>query len=186
MNRLTIFSPDRLHRYTLWREFGGELDLCFTDGKNDGERGRDNYVQFIGLNPSTADELVNDNTVTRCINYSKAWGFGAYCMTNLYAWRETDSDKLFDAPDPIGPDNDKHLIEIARGAGLIVACWGTKARPIQEAWAKENIPNLHYLRLTKHGHPEHPLYLPKNLTPKPWLTNTSQSLTNPTMKPKVK
>lgn len=28
--------------------------------------------------------------------------------------------------------------------------------------------NLCYLRLTKDGHPQHPLYLPRDLTPTPW------------------
>lgn len=163
MNLDTIFSqPDRKYRYTLWREFGTEF---LFDG---GNHMKDGFVQFIALNPSTADDVQDDNTVRRCITFSKAWGFGAYCMTNLYAWRETDSSKLFDVPDPVGPDNDRHLLAIAKEAGLVVAAWGTKARADREQWAKANIPNLHYLRLTKDLHPQHPLYLPGHLKPQPW------------------
>jgi sec-independent protein translocase protein TatC len=31
---------------------------------------------FIGLNPSTADEVKNDPTVRRCINFAITWGYG--------------------------------------------------------------------------------------------------------------
>lgn len=31
------------------------------------------------------------------------------------------------------------------------------------------VPGLHYLRLTKDGHPGHPLYLPASLRPAAWV-----------------
>jgi len=40
-------------------------------------------VLFIGLNPSTADENVDDATVIRCIGYAQAWGMQAVVMGNL-------------------------------------------------------------------------------------------------------
>ncbi len=50
---------------------------------------------FIGLNPSIADETIDDPTITRCINYAKAWGYGTLLMTNLFAFRSTYPKDIF-------------------------------------------------------------------------------------------
>ena len=42
-------------------------------------------VMFIGLNPSTADEINDDITIRRCISYTKQWGYGGIIMSNLFA-----------------------------------------------------------------------------------------------------
>lgn len=152
MNRQTIFSTCRIYRYTLWREWVGG----------------DGYAMFVGLNPSTADETQDDPTIRRCIAFAKAWGFAGLCMTNLFAFRATDPKDMKAAADPVGPENDAHLLDIAAEARVIVAAWGAngvhKARDIA---VRARLPSLHCLRLTKDGHPGHPLYLPKTLVPVP-------------------
>ncbi|MBK8271403.1 MAG: DUF1643 domain-containing protein [Planctomycetes bacterium] len=65
---------------------------------------------FIGLNPSTADETQDDPTVRRCIRYAQSWGYGALCMTNIFAYRSTDPLVMKRFDDPIGPKNDTALI----------------------------------------------------------------------------
>ena len=52
-----FFSKDRLYRYALWRIWDNELPK----------------VLFIGLNPSTADEVKDDPTIRRCIRYALDW-----------------------------------------------------------------------------------------------------------------
>lgn len=151
MTRATIFSPCRSYRYTLWREFGlvGE-----------------GYAMIIGLNPSTADETNDDPTIRRCIAFAKAWGYSALCMTNLFAYRATDPADMKAAADPVGAANDRHLVDIARHAGIVVAAWGADGvHKGRDAEVRSLIPNLHCLRKTKHGHPGHPLYLPGDLVP---------------------
>ena len=55
--RGAILSRNRLYRYVLWREWDARKGTCV----------------FIGLNPSTADETVDDPTLRRCINFAKDW-----------------------------------------------------------------------------------------------------------------
>jgi hypothetical protein len=150
---VATFSLSRAYRYTLWREWIGG----------------DGYCQFICLNPSTADEVQDDPTVRRCIAYAKAWGFGAFCMTNIFAFRATDPRYMKAQADPVGADNDAHIKRVAAGAGLIVAGWGEHgAHRGRAAEMVKMIPGLHSLRITRNGQPCHPLYLPKYLKPVPF------------------
>jgi hypothetical protein len=150
--RKTILSSCRKYRYTLWRDVGG------MEGEG--------YAMFIGLNPSTADEVNDDPTIRRCMAFAKAWGYSALCMTNLFAFRATKPADMFAATDPIGPDNDKHLVDVARGAGVVVAAWGTNGTHMGRDQAiRAVVPNLQCLRKTQAGHPGHPLYLPRDLIP---------------------
>jgi hypothetical protein len=73
------------------------------------------------------------------------------------------------AADPEGPQNDLVLKERAGRAAVVVAAWGTHGTYRNREWAvRMMLPKLHYLRLTKDGHPGHPLYLPKTLVPVEW------------------
>ncbi|MBK8133391.1 MAG: DUF1643 domain-containing protein [Gammaproteobacteria bacterium] len=156
MTRQTVFSPCRTYRYALWREWiGGE-----------------GYAMFVGLNPSTADETQDDPTIRRCIAFAKGWGYAGLCMTNLFAFRATDPKDMKAAADPVGPENDAHLLALANEAGVIVAAWGVHGTyGGRHNAVREMLPALHCLALTKDGHPRHPLYLRKTLTPVPMGSN---------------
>lgn len=148
------FSPCRTYRYSLWRHWGPR------------EGG---YAMFVGLNPSTADETLDDPTIRRCIGFAKAWGYSGLCMTNLFAFRATDPEKMRSVEDPVGPENDAVLQQLAKDARVVVAAWGTHGAHRGRAdQVLAMLPNLHYLRLTKAGFPGHPLYLPQSLTPQPF------------------
>lgn len=124
---------------------------------------------WIGLNPSTADEINNDPTVRRCIGYAQSWGYEGMCMTNIFAFRATDPKVMKAQTDPVGPDNDRHLIATAKDAKLIVAAWGVHGSHLGRGRkVRQMIQNLHYLALTKKGIPRHPLYLRKTLEPILW------------------
>lgn len=130
---------------------------------------------FIGLNPSTADEDTDDPTVRRCIRFARDWGYGSLAMTNMYAFRSTDPHGLLTATDPIGPENDRALLEIGDRAGIIIAAWGswgTKIKPyvmrpvsVAATWADKS---LHCLGTTKDGQPRHPLYVRADFQPVLW------------------
>ena len=127
---------------------------------------------FVGLNPSTADETQDDPTIRRCIAFAKAWGYGGVCMTNLFAYRATLPEVMKATSDPVGPDNDEYLRALAADAGVVVAAWGANGtHKGRDAEVRKLLPELHCLALTKDGHPGHPLYLRKTLTPFPMGSN---------------
>jgi hypothetical protein len=143
-----IFSKDRIYRYSLYRE----LEFWY-----------ERQVMFIGLNPSTADEINDDPTVRRCIGFARKWGFSRMCMTNIFAFRATDPAVMLAAADPVGPENDKVLRECANKSNLIVAAWGNYGTYRQRAQrVREILPGLQCLGKTKIGQPKHPLYLRKD------------------------
>lgn len=146
-------SPCRRYRYSLIRRFAPGP-----------------YAMFIGLNPSTADETADDPTIRRCVAFAKSWGFGALVMTNLFAFRATDPRAIRAVADPVGSENNGALLDSAIGAGVIVAAWGAHGEYMRrDAHVKAMLPGmLCCLRLTKGGHPGHPLYLPARLKPTPW------------------
>ena len=121
---------------------------------------------FIGLNPSIADEILDDPTIRRCMNFARDWGYAALCMTNLFAFRATTPKEMKAAADPIGPDNNAHLLSLSKGADILIAAWGANGTyKWRDMEVRRLLPQLHYLALTKNGHPKHPLYLSKTLTP---------------------
>ncbi|MCQ8116141.1 DUF1643 domain-containing protein [Methylomonas rosea] len=154
MKMSAVFSQCRTYRYLLTRRWDK----------------RKYFAMFIGLNPSTADENNDDPTIRRCIQYAKDWGYGGLIMANLFAFRATDPSVMMKADNPIGPDNDYWLRDATSRAGIVVAAWGVHGKLLERNMHVLNmVPGLHYLRLTKNGHPGHPLYLPKKLTPVPFV-----------------
>lgn len=153
MKNTAQFSKCRNYRYSLHRMWDESLPK----------------VMFIALNPSTADEVTNDRTVNRCINFAKSWDYGGLIMANIFAYRSTDPKKLKQAPndDPIGPNNDKWISKLQDQADLVVIAWGTRGvlHKRNESILKV-LKNPFYLKLTKYGHPGHPLYIPKDTKPK--------------------
>lgn len=150
------FDEAQLFRYRLWRRWD-EAAL----------------VVFLMLNPSIADEFILDQTLKKCRSYARRWGFGGFEIVNLFAYRSTDPDILPHVADPIGPENDRWIRQVCTPDRRVIAAWGTKGthggrdaavRTMLEAVGVR----LHVLRLTKGGHPEHPLYLPAHLDPTPW------------------
>lgn len=152
-----ILSEDRKYRYTLTRVWDVDKPT----------------VAYIGLNPSTADEFTLDRTLRRCLDFANSWGYGRFIMLNLFAFRATDPLDMKAAFDPRGPENDRYIEMVTGNVATVVACWGahggwlgrdTEVRTM----LKDEGVKLHYLKLTKHGYPNHPLYLPKTLTPTEW------------------
>ena len=126
--------------------------------------GKKKTVLFIGLNPSTADEKIDDPTIRRCINYAQKWGYGSLLMVNLFAYRATIPTVLKNVKNPIGNDNDLHITELLKKVDLAVAAWGNEGSLLnRDEDIKKIIPNLMCLKINKSGQPAHPLYQKKDL-----------------------
>ncbi len=135
-------------------------------------------VNWIMLNPSTADATEDDPTVRRCVNYTRDWGYGGIIVTNLFALRATDPRKLIGHPDPIGRENDLIIrthAAMARYYGLVVCAWGANKFAVDRGlYVHQSLIRLSppvtpcVLGVTGAGHPVHPLYQSASLRPYPW------------------
>ena len=152
--RDAVFSDCTLYRYELTRIWDNSKPI----------------VNFIGLNPSTADEIQDDPTMERCRGYAQRWGYGGFAMTNLFAYRATDPNDLFNFDgDKIGSQNDKFIKK-----------WHNKAEKTIVAWGGDGVHNnrchdvlqilgdVYCLTKLKHGQPGHPLYKSADLEPIPY------------------
>lgn len=163
MNRSNAtFSPDRIYRYTLFRQWSASPNV--------------HCLAFIGLNPSTADEVANDPTVTRCINFAKKWGFNGMWMLNLFAFRSTDPKPMLEHPSPVGPANDEAILRVfgEKEFSGAIACWGNHGKHLnRHASLLSKLPRelLFHLGLTHEGFPKHPLYLSNDTVATHWRDN---------------
>ncbi|MGB0499432.1 MAG: DUF1643 domain-containing protein [Rubricella sp.] len=151
-----LFSDCERYRYVLTRRWG--------EGPG---------INFLMLNPSTADEFRNDPTVERCERRARALGHGAFRVTNIFAFRATDPRVMRAAQDPVGPQNDEAILEAARWGAAVVCAWGTHGAhlgrgPAVEAMLRAAGVPLLSLGLSKAGHPKHPLYIGYAVQPTPW------------------
>jgi hypothetical protein len=124
-----------------------------------------NVVNFVMLNPSTADHTKNDPTLARCQERALRAGLDGFIVTNLFALRSTEPKLLTTYADPIGPHNMRLISAIAAGSRIVVCGWGKPqnrklglhALDVREMLLKTKI-KLHALKLTDNGEPWHPLY----------------------------
>jgi len=156
-----VFSPCRQYRYRLSREFGMG----------------DRTVAFVGVNPSIADEAINDATIRKMCGFAMRWGFDRIEVVNLFAWRSTDVRQLARVGDPIGLENDTHIVEVLADASRTVVCWGNRCK--LPACIRPRVVSVRRLVAsfgsdicclgrTKSGDPRHPVRLSYETQLEPW------------------
>ncbi len=155
-----VFSPDRRYRYTLQR------DWMFGSG----------LVNFLLLNPSSATEEKNDPTIERCERRARRWGYKGLVITNLFAYRATDPNEMKRQADPIGEDNDDHILAEACFADKVICGWGNhgafrnRYKSVVEMLVSADI-KLYAFTITNQCQPKHPLYIDYDIEPALWRTN---------------
>jgi hypothetical protein len=142
------FSTCGKYRYKLWRIWDIELpkSMC------------------IGLNPSTANENKNDQTINYLIKMLSKLGYGGFYMTNLFAWISSNPQELLTCSDSLG-ENDNKLNEVQSICDDIIVCWGNfKQAKHRIDSVLPNYPNAKCFGLNKNKTPFHPLALMYNGT----------------------
>lgn len=149
------FSTDRKHRYALWRIWDKSKPL----------------VMFIGLNPSTANEDENDNTIKSVDRISRSNGYGGFYMMNCFSYVSTDPKGL--VIDVVSHCvNDNLLKEVGVKCKDVVFAWGSFDVVKETGRDKElsaMFPNAKALCINKNGSPKHPLYCKSNSNFINWL-----------------
>ena len=159
-NSKAIYSNCEKYRYSLTRVWNEKAKK----------------LHFVMLNPSTATEIQNDPTVERCERRARTLTFGAFRVTNIFAWRDTDPKKMKSAKDPIGDENNEAILNGCLWADCTIAAWGNhgihldRGRYVMELLKNCGEPIFH-LGISKVGQPKHPLYISYAILPEKWLSN---------------
>ena len=149
------------YRYLLWRTWDASLPRAL----------------WILLNPNMADERIDDPTLRRCKAFSASWRFGGLEIVNLFALRTPYPRDLYQAADPVGADNDRHIIAAARRATCIILAWGAHGGHRQRDQAVLALLKTHTalapccLGATRSNSPRHPLYIARNKQPIPFVSS---------------
>lgn len=157
---IRIIYESLIYRYWLYREWHARLPV----------------LGIIGLNPSTADEKLNDPTIRKEIGFVERWGYGAILKLNLYAYRATNPTELFKAMkrgENVVGGRRNHFDAL----GLycrdfrvenILAAWGARGGDRGLRVARRIGKPLSCLARNKDGSPVHPLYIPYDRKTEPY------------------
>jgi hypothetical protein len=132
----------------------------------------------IMVNPSTADATTDDATIRKLMGFRDRYGWGNLIVGNLFAYRATDVKLLGKVADPVGPENDAHLIQMLAECAQVVIAWGPLAKQPRRVRSRflrvlewidgTGLEPMSIGAPAKDGHPCHPLMLPYSRTLQPW------------------
>lgn len=130
-------------------------------------RGNEPYLGVVGLNPSTADDTLDDPTTRRLRRFANDAGFGGYYLVNLSPLRASKPADMLGAP-PLHVAGDPEAQRRAL-AGLpsdVLLAWGCGGGHLVLAPGRAAVlaalagRTCYALHVTSAGYPGHPLYLP--------------------------
>lgn len=150
MKNGAIFSECRKYRYVLSRVWDEHKPKAMC----------------IGLNPSTANEDNDDQTILNLRKILDHLGYGGFIMTNLFALISSKPDALRVCPDPVF-ENDHYLKAARANSQDVIFCWGDFPMAGYRAKIiKKMFPDGKCFGKNKSGSPMHPLALMYNGTVK--------------------
>ena len=149
-----------------------------------GTRGK-NPLICIGINPSTAKPGDLDNTLKSVERIALGNGFDSFIMFNVYAQRATDPDHMEETCNwelhRQNMEAFRYVLSISENPG-VWAAWGTiiEKRPYLRQCLLDMLEigdaygaNWYCAgKVSKKGHPHHPLYLRKDEKIRPFDTET--------------
>lgn len=166
--RSARISPCGIYRWTLERAWAKGPSVC-----------------YIGHNPSTASHDVDDMTSQAWVHHARFNGYARYTAVNLYPFRAADvrecrrwADYEKNGPDWSARDalmdNETVVVEVAKKADIVVACWGALAH--DQIWVAHVIeaiqsgvspyPDIYCLGVTNAGDPKHAMARGKHRIPR--------------------
>ena len=141
--RKAKFSIDKKHRYELSRHW----DLSKSD------------ILFIMLNPSIANEDIDDPTIKRLISFTREFKYGGFFVANLYTYI-TPYSKTLDTSIGLTKLNLKTIKNLVNKVDEVIYAWGNSIKEPQEL--KNLVKNPKCFGKNLNGTPKHPLYLSSN------------------------
>ena len=123
-------------------------------------------ILYIGLNPSVADPLLDDPTVSKEQAIAFARGFDHYLKANIFDYRSTDPKKL---PDSLSvarsPANLAAISRLSALADTVILCCGVPPKKLRAGY--DDVLSVlrtagvspYAISVTKDGYPGHPLYV---------------------------
>ena len=158
------YSPDGRYRYWLEVKLSGKGGVCM----------------FLMLNPGTENEDLEHKpahpTRKRCMQFAEREGYGTLLTCNLFALGSQNPENLKKCPNPIGPDNDQHILRKAHESDLIICAWGYKGEAhldrvnqvVQMLKSAGLSEKMRHLGLTAKRQPQHPLITKKDAQLQPF------------------
>lgn len=141
--RKAKFSIDKKHRYELSRHW----DLSKSD------------ILFIMLNPSIANEDIDDPTIKRLISFTREFKYGGFFVANLFTYI-TPYSKTLDTSIGFTKLNLKTIKNLVNKVDEVIYAWGNSIKePIE---LKKLVKNPKCFGKNLNGTPKHPLYLSSN------------------------
>lgn len=147
-----VSEPDGIFRWSLSRSFDRE-GLVYL---------------FLGVNPSTADHTIDDQTVKKWNGFVERFGGSKYLVGNVFSYRATDVKKLKYPNDLFGSSHYEYIDAMIAECDVIVPCWGSRSKVPKELHyhfdrmlrrcVSSGKPIKHF-GLTASGDPKHPLML---------------------------
>jgi hypothetical protein len=130
-------------------------------------------VLWLLMNPSVACLDFADPTLRKTGKFARIWGYGGQLVGNVHAYRATDKMRLLEVEDPVGPENNRRILDMATKAKTVVLAYGQPPKALRGRGPEvvtllRQHKALCHLRLAKDGTPVHPLYLPETLRPEPY------------------
>lgn len=147
-----LFSDEnRRFRYALWRIW---------------EKSKDALL-FIGLNPSTANDIHDDPTIIRLVNFAKSWGYGGIYAGNLFSIVSANPEILFfqACTEQLEGPNNMAIRKMRELTSIVLVGWGEwgkNAGKRPDAVLALLGEPVFCLKVNQSGESCHPLYLPKD------------------------
>lgn len=128
---------------------------------------------FVMLNPSTADAMLDDQTIRRCMGYARSLGCESLEVVNLFAYRSTSPDVLYamSRDTAVGPENDRHIVQACALAAYVICAWGNhgsqfgRDKEVLKLLRERNVIPMALKINAKSNQPAHPLYLKGDARP---------------------